>query len=62
MSSVIENCAFASDLALRFPKYFHKAYDKNKNWQFILEAAISITLQSKLADETSEKAIYLVRN
>ncbi|RNA07992.1 coiled-coil domain-containing protein [Brachionus plicatilis] len=60
VSSVIENTAFASDLALRFPKYFHKAYDKNKSWQFTLETSISITLQSKLADETTEKAVYLM--
>ncbi|CAF0808039.1 unnamed protein product [Brachionus calyciflorus] len=60
VSSVIENTAFAADLSLHFPKYFHKVYDKNKNWQFTLEAAIGVTLQTGLIDEQTGKAINLM--
>jgi hypothetical protein len=60
VSVVIENTAFAADLALHFPDNFHKFYDKNNQWHFLLESSIGLTLNSGLADPQSLRAINLV--
>lgn len=60
ISMAIENTAFAADLALHFPKQFHKLYDKNQEWHLILEAAIGLCLNSGLPDSETLKAISLV--
>lgn len=57
---ILENTAFAADIALHFPKYFHKLYDKNQKWQTLLESSIGLTLKSNLIDEETSKAINLV--
>ena len=57
---VIENTAFASDLALHFPDRFHQLYDKNHEWQTILESSIGFTLKTGLTDTETVKAIDLV--
>lgn len=57
---VIENTAFAADLALHFPNIFHKLYDKNTEWQSILESSIGLTIKTGLIDDETVKAINLV--
>jgi hypothetical protein len=57
---VFENTAFAADLALHFPKMFHKLYDKNKTWQTALETSIAIAIKSGFLDDETFKAINLV--
>ena len=62
VSMIIENTAFAADLALFFPDKFHKLYDKNIEWQRILEASIGFALKTGLLDDETFKAINLVFN
>lgn len=59
---IIENTAFAADLALHFPKQFHKLYKKSNEWQMVLESSIGFTLNSGLVDSETAKAINLVNN
>ena len=60
VSMIIENTAFASDLALHFPDHFHKLYDKNYEWNTILESSIGLTLKTGLIDDETSKAINLM--
>lgn len=60
ISLVAENTAFVADLALHFPKYFHKLYDRRHEWKMILISSIDLTQRSKLADRQTLEAIYLV--
>lgn len=58
---VIENTAFAADVALHFPSIFHKLYDNNRQWQLILESSIALVIRSGLPDDETLKAVNLVR-
>jgi hypothetical protein len=60
ISILLENTAFTADLALHFPKIFHKLYDKNKNWQMVLESSVHIAKNSNILDEQTIQAINLV--
>jgi hypothetical protein len=57
---IFENTAFAADLALHFPKMFHKLYDKNQSWQTALETSIAIAIKSGFLDDQTLNAINLV--
>jgi hypothetical protein len=58
---VIENTAFAADVALHFPDKFHKNYDKNHEWRQVLESSVAFVLKTGLLDEETSRAINLVR-
>ena len=60
VSSVVENTAFVADLALHFPKNFHKMYDRRHEWRMTLHSAIDVTQRSQMADPETLKTIYLV--
>ena len=60
MSIVIENTAFAADLALYFPKFFHKLFDKNENWRKLLESSVDISRKINIFDEETVNAINWV--
>ena len=62
ISVLLENTAFAADIALHLPKFFHKLYNKNKNWKMILESAIVISKRSNLLDNETQQALDLVSN
>jgi hypothetical protein len=59
---VIENTAFAADVALHLPDKFHSYYDKNAEWQNILESSIAFVIKTGLLDDETAKAINLVSN
>ncbi len=59
---MIENTAFTADLALHFPDNFHRLYDKNHEWQTMLESSLGLTVKSGLIDDETLKALDLVSN
>lgn len=59
--NVIENTAFVADLALHFPKIFHRVYDKKTNWKNILESSIELTKKSGIVDEETLQLINLMQ-
>ena len=61
LSTILENTAFCADLSLHFSRIFHKLYDKNSEWQTVLETAIAFTLRSNLIDKETSDAIHLVK-
>ncbi len=57
---VIENTAFAADVALHLPDKFHRYYNKNGEWQNVLVSAVAFVLKTGLLDDGTAKAINLV--
>ena len=62
MSVVLENTAFAADLALVLPQAFHKCFDKRDEWRSTLESALDFSTKSSLMDEATNKSVHLVSN
>ena len=63
LSKLIQNGLLYADLALRFPSFIHRAFDKPKAARELVKWCFNFIDQTEVTKGTSaEKTIHLVRN